>query len=417
MAQNYRGTLNQFAQKNPDRAPKLPEFIDLGSTGFQMNKIFHCKCEFIIDGRLLSTTASARKKKLAFRDCARRMMEKIERLPQPPKPKPAPNPTKGTFYIGMKVRAKWNDTNRFYDGVVESKNVGDNTYDIFWPQWRNKTEKVKPDDIQTQPHRSYVKGRLRVRDGKAGIDVVCQPKGIVITDPGEQPEMKKDDTLVSINDCNLKGMMPDDQAQIWKDNMSNGVEFVIEREIERPKKNKAKGPTMPMTDAHALNRWYIRNRHTVKMPPQYNIVREMGMPHNRVYSMECVIERNDGTNLKVTVTARSKKKAKQDASRKMVALLGEEIKSKTGGGAGTKRTASSAGLSSSSAAKKTKVETKPLHERLQTQAEEAYEKYTKEAAGGDQARSQKFYKEYESLYKRYAEEYRKYAAAQGVSVQ
>jgi len=378
-----------------------------------MNKIYHVKCEFIVDGRLLTTTASARKKKLAFRDAARRMLEKLERLPKPEAERAAMGDCpEGEFLIGMKVRAKWNDTERFYDGVIAKKN-DDNTYNVFWPQWRNQTENIKFSDMQRQKIRVYKKGRLRVRDGKAGIDVTCQPKGIVITNKGEQPDMEVNDTLVAINNDMLKGLMPEEQAKKWKEHMTNGVAFLIERETKDPK--KVRGPALPVTDAQALNQFFMRNRKVVKLPPQYNIVQEMGMPHNRMYTIECVLEFNDHTE-RVKATARSKKKAKQEAAKKMVEKLGDRINQKSGGGGGAplataKRKASGA-APSQPAAKRVKTESsgRPNHELLQEKAEKAYDEYLKLANAGETEKATKKYKEYESTYKQYADEYREYSA-------
>jgi len=371
-----------------------------------MNKIYHVKCEFIVDGRLLTTTASARKKKLAFRDAARRMLEKLERLPKPEAERAAMGDCpEGEFLIGMKVRAKWNDTERFYDGVIAKKN-DDNTYNVFWPQWRNQTENIKFADIQRQKIRVYKKGRLRVRDGKAGIDVTCQPKGIVITNKGEQPDMEVNDTLVAINDQNLKGHMPDEQAKIWKENLLDSVEFIIERPriIERR-------PLIPATDSQAIYFYWKKNRHLLKKPATFNMTYEDKFAPR--FTMECILEYKDDRTIRVEASARSKREVKKLVSKKMIQKLADdpEVQRYLEPLATAKRKASGA-APSQPAAKRVKTESsgRPSHELLQEKAEKAYDEYLKLANAGETEKATKKYKEYESTYKQYADEYREYAA-------
>lgn len=53
----------------------------------------------------------------------------------------------GTFTVGQPVEAKW-DNDRWYDGTVAKVN-GDGTYTIFWPQWKNQSERVPGDQIRS----------------------------------------------------------------------------------------------------------------------------------------------------------------------------------------------------------------------------------------------------------------------------
>jgi len=401
MTYNYRGALSQWVKRNRERAPQLPEFTDLGVTGADIrDKIYHIKCEFIVDGKLLTTSCSARRKKMAYRDCARRMLEKIEKLPKPGQEVTGDSRVDGFWLCGTKVRAKYGDQDQWYDGVV-AKNHRNNQYNIFWPQYRDVSENVPEQCIQGMRGRKYHSGRLRVRDGKAGIDVVCQPKGIVITNKGDQPDLENNDTIVSINECNLKGLMPTDQAKVWKEHMSNGAEFVVERPVIFKRQE-----LVPLGDTQAVHFYYKKNRFLLSGPVQYNLIEDAKLIPR--FTVECVIEYKDGTVLRVEGTSTSKKKAKQEAAKKMVEKLGDKINqvgSSASGGSVKRRRSQSADPDRPNK----KLKEAPIHEKLQKEAEESYQQYLELANKGDQDAAQVYYKKYESTYKQYADEYRRWA--------
>lgn len=55
-------------------------------------------------------------------------------------------------------------------------------------------------------------------------------------------------------------------------------------------------------------------------PPTYDTIEEIGLPHERVFTMTCQIEHTD-VNVKVTGRGKSKKQAKRSAAHEMIAKL------------------------------------------------------------------------------------------------